>query len=203
MNHLLNRRRCETAQARLGELQETTEKAVKDHVAFKEACNQFSKWIRQMQDKIPSLSAGPLSDRLSLETSITKFTNLKTYKPEGAEKLEKVKKLAAIAMETSNAEGQKLIGNNVDALEKEYNHVFGGIDKQIADLQELQIEIRKFKEDYESVNAWLQGMEKEIKQERTGTTLICFAHGLRCVLQFIAARRSRRNKRTWPSATSC
>lgn len=166
--------RQEMAKVKVAEVIESNEKAYKDHLSFKEACNDFASWMRTVRDKIPSLSAGNLSDRLSIETSVATFTQLQGHRATGEGKLAMVKKLAQQAEESSSADGKTLIQNNVDNLQKDFNIIFNGIDKTINELHELQKELKVFREEYEEVNEWLQTKEKEIKQERSacrGSTL--------------------------------
>lgn len=166
--------RQEMTKVKVAEVIECNERAYKDHLSFKEACNDLASWMRSIRDKIPSLSAGNLSDRLSIETSVATFTQLQSHRPTGQSKLENVKKLAAQADETSSVDGKILIQNNVENLEKDFTIIFNGIDKTINELHELQKELKVFREEYEEVNEWLQQKEKEIKQERSacrGSTL--------------------------------
>ena len=159
--------RIDSAKTKIIEIVETNERAYKDALSFKEACHEFSSWIRSIRDKIPSLSAGNLSDRLSIDNSLGVFSNLFSHKMTGKEKLNKVRKLGMLSEETSSNEGKILIKSTIDNLERDFANVFNGIEKTITELRELQVELRTFKEEYEEVNEWLQNKEQEIKQERS------------------------------------
>uniref|UniRef100_T1KSM6 KASH domain-containing protein n=1 Tax=Tetranychus urticae TaxID=32264 RepID=T1KSM6_TETUR len=166
--------RHEAALGKLHDLMESNERAYKDHQAFKESCDDVVHWMKNLKDRIPSLSAGCLSDRLSLETTISTLNDLLGRRSAGDEKLNNMKELGAIALETSSTDGKKLINRNTDNLEKDYASLLGEIEKTIEHLQVLMVELKKFKEEYEDTNEWLQSMESEIKQERTicrGSTL--------------------------------
>ena len=166
--------RLDSAKSKIAEVIETNERAFKDHLNLKEACNEFSQWMRSVRDKIPILNTGTLSDRLQLESSLSLFEKIQKEKPVGEKKLKLVKQVAGGAAETSSSDGITLINNNVQNLEKDLKVMFEGVDKKINELNELQVELKNFREEYEQVNEWLQNKEKEIKQERSaqkGSTL--------------------------------
>ncbi|KAI1288128.1 Nesprin-1 [Halotydeus destructor] len=166
--------RFEVAQEKIKQIADSKEKAYGDHNALKQAIDEFEAWLKIVKDKMPSLSVGSLSDRLNLETSISKFTDLQSMKPIGQEKMKNIQKLATVAKETSSPDGQKHVESVVATVETEFGEVFGGIDKSVINLNELQVEYKRFKEGYEEVSDWLQSMERDIKQEKTvykGSTL--------------------------------
>lgn len=96
------------------------------------------------------------------------FCDLKQEHEEfGRDLLMKLKESGMSAKESSSADGKTLIQNNMDNLEKEFREVFSGIDRTIHEISRTQTELRNFKSEFEQVNEWLQGMEQEIRQERS------------------------------------
>ncbi|CAN8000054.1 unnamed protein product, partial [Ixodes hexagonus] len=147
-------------------LVETTEQAYQNHLDFKNACDDMVTWLRQLREKLPPFTRS-LSDRLSLETSISVLEELLAKRAEGNLKLEAVTAAAERAKSSTSEPGVGLLDNQTAALQGDLTSLFDEISATREKLGTTCSQLREFREEYEHVSEWLQLMEDDIKNQRT------------------------------------
>ncbi|XP_049267233.1 muscle-specific protein 300 kDa, partial [Rhipicephalus sanguineus] len=158
--------RFKDACKRAEKLVETTEKAYRSHLDFKNACDDLVSWLRQLREKVPPFTRS-LSDRLSLESSISVLEDLLAKRAEGNLKLDAVVAAAEATKASTSEPGIALLDNQVSALKGDLTSLFDEISTTKEKLGTTCAQLREFREEYEHMSEWLQLMEDDIKNQRT------------------------------------
>ncbi|KAL1429843.1 hypothetical protein MTO96_015704 [Rhipicephalus appendiculatus] len=158
--------RFKDACKRAEKLVETTEKAYRSHLDFKNACDDLVSWLRQLREKVPPFTRS-LSDRLSLESSISVLEDLLAKRAEGNLKLDAVVAAAETTKASTSEPGIALLDNQVSALKGDLTSLFDEISTTKDKLGTTCAQLREFREEYEHMSEWLQLMEDDIKNQRT------------------------------------
>ncbi|KAH9375401.1 hypothetical protein HPB48_010747 [Haemaphysalis longicornis] len=158
--------RFQEACKRAEQLVDTTEKAYRSHLDFKNACDDLVSWLRQLREKVPPFTRS-LSDRLSLESSISVLEDLLAKRAEGNLKLDAVTAAADRTKASTSQPGVALLDNQVAALQGDLTSLFDEISSTKEKLGTTCSQLREFREEYEHLSEWLQLMEDDIKNQRT------------------------------------
>ncbi|XP_013784499.1 nesprin-1-like, partial [Limulus polyphemus] len=137
----------------------------KDHSAFKNSCDDLVSWMKRLREKIPPMTRS-VSDRLSLETSVSTLEELLTKKAQGKLKVDNMDHCGEVAKVASSEAGQNLISTEITALKDDFDSLFSEIEQMKEKLESICVQLREFKDEYEKVSEWLQLMEADIKTQK-------------------------------------
>ncbi|XP_037575539.2 muscle-specific protein 300 kDa-like [Dermacentor silvarum] len=143
--------RFKNACKRAEKLVETTEKAYRSHLDFKNACDDLVSWLRQLREKVPPFTRS-LSDRLSLESSISVLEWSLLPRRQRLLRQSLASLFWTIRSLHLRAISQVLFDEISTTKEK---------------LGTTCSQLREFREEYEHMSEWLQLMEDDIKNQRT------------------------------------
>ena len=168
------------------------EEQCKDHKMYKDSTESLLIWLNHAKQKIPSMKERSLSDKLAIENVLTPLENILNTKAQGEALWENVQYKSAIVLPNTSEEGQKIIKKEVSELTDNFSSFFQGnedelqlnkwrefkhnmillifltdVHNQKAQLEEIIVQWKAYKEEYERISDWLQQIEDAIKMNKT------------------------------------
>ncbi|XP_067130355.1 LOW QUALITY PROTEIN: muscle-specific protein 300 kDa-like [Centruroides vittatus] len=141
------------------------EQNYRDHITYKNLCDDLVAWMRQIREQVPPMTRS-LSDRLNLEASVTTLEELMAKKSQGQQKVESMIQAGKTCMKSSSEAGNKLISSDMETLQCDFSNLFTDIQDMKIKLDNICVQLKEFKDEYERVSEWLQLMDGEVKAQR-------------------------------------
>ena len=97
-----------------------------DHKTYRDAYEEFQRWLTRAQEKIPQLKQRPLSDKLAVESFASPLDTLLNKQAQGEVLLDNLEQSAEVVLPSTNSHGQDIIKNDNRALRESFERLFKG-----------------------------------------------------------------------------
>ncbi|XP_017768073.1 PREDICTED: nesprin-1 [Nicrophorus vespilloides] len=128
----------------------------RDHKTYKEAYDEFQRWLTRAQEKVPQIKQKPIGDKLSVETFAGPLDALLNKQAQGEVLLDNLEHTAQVILPSTNKQGQESINNDNRALRECFERLFKDLREQRNKLEVVLLHWRDYKDEYERLSDWLQ-----------------------------------------------
>ncbi|KAK9694281.1 Spectrin repeat [Popillia japonica] len=132
------------------------ENQYRDHKNYKEAYEEFQRWLTRAQEKLPQLKQRPMSDKLAVENFAAPLDALLNKQAQGEVLLDNLEQTAEVVLPSTSLQGQEIIRNDNRALRESFERLFKDLREQRDQLEKVLVHWRDYKDEYERLSDWLQ-----------------------------------------------
>lgn len=132
------------------------ENQFRDHKVYKDAYDELQRWLIRAQEKLPQIKQKPLGDKVAIENFAAPLDSLLNKQAQGEVLLDNLEHTAQVILPSTNAKGQEIIRNDIRALRESFERLFKDLKLQRAQLENVLLHWRDYKDEYERLSDWLQ-----------------------------------------------
>ncbi|KAB7507506.1 Nesprin-1 [Armadillidium nasatum] len=147
----------------------TLEKYVKDHEIYCNSYCEATEWLRKTRQEVQVYSDSHGEEEAMLERKEKQEKILKNM-PEGEEKVSRALKLNKALFDSTSTEGQEVLHEEMDELNREWNFLRETSSKTIKTMNKCMKAWEEFNDVYDSLDEWMVEFETQIIKENEDPT---------------------------------
>lgn len=158
--------RFDTLASAMSKLLSDRETQYRDHRLYMEAFDDLTNWLNRAKEKLPAIHQQSLSDKISIENSLTPLDNLLNKQPQGELLVEHLQHTGGVVIASSSPQGQEMIRSDIQSLKDSFDEFFRNIKQQKDQLSNTVLQWRDFKDEFERLSEWLKQIDILIKNHK-------------------------------------